>query len=101
MPDDVRMDLSPHELLGSQASAELTVSSRRGNEAQGHQSPSPADRLLSTSHHSLIGPTAQLGRGIRALQLGAEVLRSLLLLFLGRHLSPNPIFFLEMRYFNG
>lgn len=101
VPDEVRMDLSPHELLGSWASAELTVSSWRCNEAQGHQSPSPADRLLSTSHHSLIGPRAQLGRGIQALQLGVEVLISLPLLFLGRHLSPNPIFFLENRYFNG
>lgn len=60
--DEVRMDLSPHELLRSRVSAEVTVSSWRCDESQ---CPSPAERLLSTSHGSLTGPRAQLGRGIR------------------------------------
>lgn len=56
--DKVGMDLSPCELHSYQASVVLTVSSRTWDEVLGHWSPSPADRLLSSSHDSLTGPRA-------------------------------------------
>lgn len=98
--DEVRMDLSPHEFLWSRVSGEVSL--WRCDESQGHQSLSPADRLLSTSHHFLTGPRAQLEREIRFEHY--SLVRKywfLSLLFLGRHSSPNPILSMEKRYFSG